>query len=530
MNDEDAYERSADLRLLDLSRRSLGVSQTASPWRHAGTSGVDRLAEDEDPARPAGALLLVHFVARPPSGLIAGARLTLAVAIQNEGADDALGVVLRIGYGQGCRPLETDAKRDDDALDADAVTALFENGLAMGTIRGGERRTVVATAIIEPGIGPVLIEADVRAASAPIIAASPIALERAAPAGQRAAARPSPAPTSVATAPVVIPDAAPIAPPLETTESPFYELEPEEAMVFEAADAAISSAAPVAPFASVVEVATPTRIVKPIPPLEAPAPALPADRVTPATVTPATVTPAPVTLAPVTPAPVEPLIRTAPPIAPAPPVAAQSPSPERPLVLARTIDRGRLDAIGGMFASSGVGMLAHFLLANLIAAGRSPDESDPFGLATFIEEQTTVLNRLWVAKRLRKSIDVAEVPVRIEPLAPLSRERIASAGSLVANIAGPERDFVNSAIARGSLTFLRARQIALILQPTAVSDGERAVPVPALVEYAKRAQNLMTKYALRAATKTPDEALETVDPVLDGYAKDVLAYLETVAR
>jgi len=183
-----------------------------------------------------------------------------------------------------------------------------------------------------------------------------------------------------------------------------------------------------------------------------------------------------------------------------------------------------------MFASSGVGMLAHFLLANLIAAGRSPDESDPFGLATFIEDQTTVLNRLWVAKRLRRSMEVSDAPVRIEPLAPLSRERIASAGSLVAIIAAPERDFVNKAIARGSLPFLRARQIALILQPTAVSDGERAIPVPALVEYAKRAQNLMTKYALRAATKTPDEALAAVDPVLDGYAKDVLAYLETIAR
>jgi hypothetical protein len=536
MNDEDAYERSADLRLLDLSRRSLGVSQTASPWRHAGTSRVDLLAEDEAPARPAGPLLLVHFVARPPSGLIAGARLTLAVAIQNEGADDAVGVVLRIGYGKGIRPLETDAKRDDDALDADAVTALFENGLTMGTIRGGERRTVVATAIIEPGIGPVLVEADVRAASAPIIAASPIALERAVPAGQPAAARPLPAPTSVTTAPVVIPDAAPIAPPLESTESPFYELEPEEAMVFEAADAAISSAARVPPLASVVEVATPTPIVKPIPPVEAPTPALPAALVAPAPVAPAPVAPglvAPALVAPapvVSPVAVEPAVRTASPIAPTAPVAAQAPSPERPLVLARTIDRARLDAIGGMFASSGVGMLAHFLLANLIAAGRSPDESDPFGLATFIEEQTTVLNRLWVAKRLRKSMDVAEMPARIEPLAPLSRERIASAGSLVASIAGPERDFVNSAIARGSLTFLRARQIALILQPTAVSDGERAVPVPALVEYAKRAQNLMTKYALRAATKTPDEALATVDPVLDGYAKDVLAYLETIAR
>ena len=482
MNDDNAYERSADLRLLDLSRRSLGVSQTASSWRHTGTSRVDLLAEDEAPARPAGPLLLVHFVAQPPTGLIAGARLTLAVAIQNEGADDAVGVVLRIGYGQGCRPLDTDAKCDDDPLDADAVEALFENGLAMGTIQGGGRRTVVATAIIETGLGPILVEADVRAASVPIIAASPIALERAAPAGQRA------------TATVLIPDAAPVAPLLESTESPFYELESEEAMVFEAVDAAISTAAPVAPVAFV---AAPAAVVPPVAPK------------------PAVITESPL---------------ADPPAAPSAPVVAQASSPERPLVLVRTIDRGRLDAIGGMFASSGVGMLAHFLLANLIAAGRSPDESDPFGVAAFIEEQTTVLNRLWVAKRLRKSMDVAEGPVRLEPLAPLSRERIASAGSLVASIAGPERDFVNSAIARGSLTFLRARQIALILQPTGVSDGERVVPVPALVEYAKRAQNLMTRYALRAATKTPDEALATVDPVLDGYAKDVLAYLETIAR
>lgn len=502
MNNENAYERSADLRLLDLSRRSLGVSQTASPWRHTGTSRVDLLAEDEAPARPAGALLLVHFVARPSSGLIAGARITLAVAIQNEGADDAAGVVLRMGYGQGCRPLESDAKRDDDVLDADEVEALFGNGLAVGTIPGGARRTVVATALVEPGIGAVLVEADVRATSAPVIAASPIALERSTPAGQRVATQaaltqsvPTQSESAKTPAPaIVIPDAAPVAPPIQVGESPFYELEAEEAMVFEAVDAAISTSAPIVAAAPAAPIKTP-------PPV-------------PAAASTAVKGPA----------------RVDRPIAPAAPVAASAPSAERPLVLVRTIDRARLDTIAGMFASSGVGMLAHFLLANLIAAGRSPDESDPFGLAAFIEEQTTVLNRLWVAKRLRKSMDVADAPARIEPLAPLLRERIAFAGSLVASIAATERDFVNKAIARGSLPFLRARQIALILQPTAVSDGERAVPVPALVEYAKRAQNLMTKYALRAATKTPDEALATVDPVLDGYAKDVLAYLETIAR
>jgi len=264
-------------------------------------------------------------------------------------------------------------------------------------------------------------------------------------------------------------------------------------LVFEAVDAAISTAAPILPTTPAVGAPT-----SPAPP----------------------VVTAPVILV----APV-----ASPPLAEAPPVA-QAPVPERPLVLVRTIDRARLSAVSGMFASAGVGMLAHFLLANLIAAGRSPDESDPFGLAAFVEQQSIILNRLWVAKRLRKPMDVADAPVRIEPLAPLSRERIASAGSLIASIAGPERDFVNKAIARGSLPFLRARQIALILQPTAVSDGEGSTPVPALVEYAKRAQNLMTKYALRAATKTPDEALATVDPVLDGYAKDVLAYLETIAR
>ena len=490
MSDENAYERSADLRLLDLSRRSLGVSQTASPWRHTGTSRVDPLAVDETPARPAGALLLVHFVARPAAGLIAGARVTLAIAIQNEGADEAAGVVLRIGYGTGCHPLETGAKLDDDTLEAGAAEALFGSGLPLGTILGGGRLTVVATALVESGLGPVLVEADVRASSAPIIAASPIALERAMPGGPRPVLRGEPAKTA---APSVMPDASPLAPPIESIESPFYELEAEEAMVFEAVDAAISTAAPILPTTPAVGAPT------------SPAP---------------TVVTAPVILV----APV-----ASPPFAEAPPVA-QAPVPERPLVLVRTIDRARLSAVSGMFASAGVGMLAHFLLANLIAAGRSPDESDPFGLAAFVEQQSIILNRLWVAKRLRKPMDVADAPVRIEPLAPLSRERIASAGSLIASIAGPERDFVNKAIARGSLPFLRARQIALILQPTAVSDGEGSTPVPALVEYAKRAQNLMTKYALRAATKTPDEALATVDPVLDGYAKDVLAYLETIAR
>ena len=483
MKEDAAYERSADRRLLDLSRRALGVAeQPSSPWRHSGRSPIDLLAEDSVGARPPGALLKVHFVVRPSTDLIAGARVTLAVAVENEGADEARAVVARIGYGSAVRPLPGDAKLDETALDDGAVDDLFGAGLGLGTIPGGERRTIVATALVDAGLDPIILEANVRSADAPIIAAAPVAL-------QRGAARPMPTPhvpPAIATPSFPDPrDAAPLAPEAAAIETPFYELEPEESLVFEAADAALSTAAPLDVPTSPMRQPIPEAASSPV--IQAPA---------------------------------------------AMPIAAPPPEPEeaRALVLVRRIDRARLEAIRSMFASAGVGMLAHFLLANLIAAGQSPDESDPFGLARFIDEQTTVLNRLWVAKRLRKPMEVSDSNVALEPLAPLLRERTAPEGSLVVRISGPQRAFVNSAIASGALPFLRARQIALVLQATAVVENGAVVAVPALVEYAKLAQNMMTKYALRAATKTPDEALATVDPVLDGYAKDVLTYLDTIAQ
>ena len=471
MNDEVDYERSADMRLVELSRQSMGAAPAAaSPWRHTAVSRVDLLAKDDVPAQPVGALLKVHFVARPAVGLIPGARVTFAISIENEGGEPAPDLVARIGYGQGCSPLFDDAKLDDEELDHAAIEALFGGGLALGELASRVRRTVIATARIDAGLDAIVVEADIRAVGVPILTAPPIALGR----GKLGSTAVPSARVESTPAHVTTPA------PEPSAETPFYELEPEESIVFEAADAALSTAAPVVP---------PPALAAPI-------------------ASPPIAVPAAVVLVP----------------------ALPEPPADPPLVLVRRIDRARLDAVSGMFASAGVGMLPHFLLANLIAAGQSPDESDPFGLGRFIDEQTTVLNRLWVAKRLRKPMDVSESIVRVEPLAPLSRVRTGAEGVLVARLAEPEREFVNTAIARGSVPFLRARQIALILQATAIVENGDVVLVPALIEYAKRAQNLMTKYALRAATKTPDEALATVDPVLDGYAKDVLTYLDTIAR
>ena len=501
MRPEDDFERSADLRLLELSRDAIGATRAApSGWRHREMSRVDLLSEDEEPARPTGALLNVHFVARPTVGLIPGAQVTLAIAIDNDGDGAAENVSLRIGYDASLTPTSAGARIDDDEMPEADVDALFGAGVDLGTIAPRGRRTAIILVGIRPGVGPIVVEAVVRTGNAPVLAAPPIALERAGAATASAPRITLPAIAAPSSAPTILEDV----PHADEAETPFYELDAQEEIVYEAADAALSSAAP---------------ILEPVVPKPAPviSPAAPTPRVASRE-----------SIVESRPDVVEPLIAAPAPIAA--PTPSGSPVVERQLVLIRRLDRARLEAVSAMFRNAGVGMLAHFLLANMLAAGNSPDESDPFGLARFLDEQTIVLNRLWVAKRLRKPMEVRENAVNVASIGPLPRERTGANGALVASVGALERTFINNVVESGSIPFLRARQITMMLQSTGIVEDGITVPVPSLVEYAKRAQSLMTKYALRAATKGPDEALATVDPVLDGYAKDVLTYLEKIVR
>ena len=534
MKPEDDFERSADLRLLELSRDAIGATRAApSGWRHREMSRVDLLAEDEEPARPAGALLNVHFVARPAAGLIPGAQVTLAIAIDNDGDGAAENVSLRIGYDASLAPTSAGSRIDDDEMPEADVDALFGAGVDLGTIAPRERRTAIILVGIRPGVGPIVVEAVVRTGNAPVLAAPPLALERAGTAAAPVARITSPAIAAPSSAPTIQEDV----PHADETETPFYELDAQEEIVYEAADAALSTAAPilkptaeltpqaaesVAPILNDEPIALVT--IEPIVTVSVePIVAVSVEPVASVPAAEAVVTPLPSPAALLT-AEAKPKSNARDQI-PAKPLGA-----DRKLVLVRRLDRARFDAVSAMFRSAGVGMLAHFLLANMLAAGNSPDESDPFGLARFLDEQTVVLNRLWVAKRLRKPMEVRENPVNVASIAPLPRERTGQSGALVASVGELERTFINNAVESGSITFLRARQITMMLQATGVVEDGLTVPVSSLVEYAKRAQNLMTKYALRAATKGPDEALATVDPVLDGYAKDVLMYLEKIVR
>lgn len=534
MKPEDDFERSADLRLLELSRAAIGATRAApSGWRHREMSRVDLLAEDEEPARPAGALLNVHFVARPAAGLIPGAQVTLAIAIDNDGDGAAENVSLRIGYDASLAPTSAGSRIDDDEMPEAEVDALFGAGVDLGTIAPRGRRTAIILVGIRPGVGPIVVEAVVRTGNAPVLAAPPLALERAGTAAAPAARITSPAIAAPSSAPTIQEDV----PHADETETPFYELDAQEEIVYEAADAALSTAAPILkPTAEL----TPQAAESVAPILnDEPIALVTSEPIVTVSVEPIVIVSVePVASVPAAEAVVTPLPSTAAlPAAEAKPksnarnqIPAKPLGADRQLVLVRQLDRARFDAVSAMFRSAGVGMLAHFLLANMLAAGNSPDESDPFGLARFLDEQTVVLNRLWVAKRLRKPMEVRENPVNVASIAPLPRERTGQNGALVASVGELERTFINNAVESGSITFLRARQITMMLQATGVVEDGLTVPVSSLVEYAKRAQNLMTKYALRAATKGPDEALATVDPVLDGYAKDVLMYLEKIVR
>lgn len=516
---EEQFEQSADMRLVDLRREQLGVASPApSAWRSAATIDIPfgpPKAEPEVAAEPPGAVLTLQTTATPRAGLIPGALVTIGVSLLNEGGRPAHGTQVRLplptamSYHQGS--LVIDGRESSDELSDE----LFGKGLGLGTLAPGQRKTLLFKLTTKPGLDDPILSPSLTSDDAAVVGAKAVRLERTA------------APQSAFSAAVA--RAEPEAP----AEEPFYELEPEEAIVYEAAEAAISPSLP--PKAE---------------PVAAPAPPPPPP--------PKAVPPPPVKAAPPPPPPPPPPPEVAPPpveVAPPPPAApppVAAPEPPVPAVaavamvtaptLATTLTRGKITTLNQFFAATrSFGMVAHYLLLSALACSRTlPLEESAEPIAGFFSAQDALLTRALVAKRIGKSVALGDVaaplpafPPPFPASAPLPREAPAASVILMRSFAPSELDFIGRAVANtSSPPFTRAGQLSVGLCARKVvgTTGESSDECErALAEYAAGAASEINRLFVRARLDKRTDLFGPSTPQLDGRARAVLTLLSALA-
>jgi hypothetical protein len=208
---EDQFERSADMRLVDLNRAAIGAPAPRLGWERSGSVLPDEAPPSEGvPTEVGGPLLSAGFDAQPRSGLIPGAVVTVSLALVNDGTAGVSGVwavlPLPAGVHFAAGSLRIDATEREDAL----AEAFLSAGIALAPLGPGERRTLILRFAVENGLDDIILLPHLRADGAVGIS-GPRGIRLARGARRSLEAVPQP-------------------------ERPFYELDDEESAL-EAADA-----------------------------------------------------------------------------------------------------------------------------------------------------------------------------------------------------------------------------------------------------------------------------------------------------
>lgn len=222
---EPDFDNVADMRLVGRRRASLGLAVAGEPVR-AILDDDDEFERFDAPKR--GAVLLLDITAVPNDGVIPGAIVTLALSVTNDGDNDAADTVVAVPLPGGVTYRPGSFVRDGHAQYDDVAESFFGSGLSIGTLAAKTRATFVWKLAVRLGQSPLLIAPSARAENAAIAGGRQLRIGRKAVVGAAfAAPLPSmPKPYVPTELPVKV--------------LPFYELDAEEELVHEAADAALS--------------------------------------------------------------------------------------------------------------------------------------------------------------------------------------------------------------------------------------------------------------------------------------------------
>jgi hypothetical protein len=493
------------MRLLELQRSALGLAvphRTAWETRFAGDSSPG--GTDEQPPERKGAILAVEMNATPASGVIAGAVVTVSLSIANEGVEAAAGVLASVplpaaaSYRAGSLLIDGRVSPDERA------DQLFGSGYSIEALPAGARATFVWKIGVRLGSKPLLMIPQVNAAKGAVIGARPLSVSRKDAAGAAFS-------NEVLLASSAILDPKPLIPvEIPADELPFYELDEEEQLVHEAADAALSDAA---------------------------APA---------------VTREPEGGAQVAPAVAEPVTDTAPESASETPELEIDPEPEiepepepPPRVREAIVRYGRFDRTTLVFFERTFGgskpptLLSHCIFAGALACTSTRSGADDGGLKRQLDEQSQIMHRLSLHEKLGKKEPIGEyagsfvgdlrglVPEPVE-----SPEPIADGIILSTEIGAPTLAVLKQIEAdRERWDFVKARQLTLALQAQRAEIGDSAANAAienALRHYAQVSMTTLQKLFVRIRLDRTTGLLFQNEPTLDVAARSLLAALAAV--
>jgi len=474
MNREPDFESSADMRLLELQRSALGlVAPERAAWESRYTLDSNPGVEAEAAQPEArGAVLAVTLTATPPGEVIPGTIVTYALSLLSEGAEDAAEVRAAIPLPDGAAYRAGSLQIDGRAADDTAADQLFGEGLGVGTIASGSRVTVLWKVGVRMGTKPLVVVPQVRARHTGILGGAPLRVERKASITAFAA--------ELTAADRILFEPKPLIPvEIPVDELPIYELDPEEEIVYEAADAALSDSVVIEP-----------ETAHPEPSAEA---AEPKDE---------------------GPAPVE---------------------TREAVILYGTFDRPTLAFFERVFnGGKEPTILQHCIFASALACAADADGNDAIGLRTHLAAQSQILHRLSLHEKLGRKEPISEYAgellADVAAIAPapvrtvdLTADRLIFANELqepslvVVRRIAEERD---------RWDFVKARQLTLALQAARVildDDSHAATIDNALRLYAQTAMTVLQKLFVRLRLDRTTGVLFQSDTALDLAARALLA-------
>lgn len=511
------FDGSADMRLVDLQRQALGVAAPSLGVWESEAHAEGTAVEAEPQQALASAVLAVEASAVPPEDVIPGAIVTISLSIANEGAAAARGVLVCAPLPGGAAYRNGSLVRDGRPVLDDDAEDLFGTGLAIGTIEPQRRSTLLWKIGVRLGNRPLVIAPIVRADQAAVVGAAPVVVAR------REGA------TSTFAAGLSRLDPAlydPEAPAEIGEELPIYELDEEEALIQEAADAALSStlaeppaeALPKTEYRPSIEPPSPA----PVPPAQ-PEPAAPPAQ------------PEPI------PEPGPPVIEPAFPELPdQPPEMEPAAAAREAVVLLGRIDRPSLAYFERTFnGAKPPTLLNHFILAGSLACTLPPSGEDAAGLRPHMEAQGQLLQRIVLHEKMGKKEPIAEYAGRMQarvdsfvasPVQPLTAPEDPNV-LLLRNELEPPTLAVLRKMQEDAARwdFTKARQLTLALQARDVAAAAPGAAIEdarnALRQYAQTSATQLQRFFVRMRIDRTTGLLFARDETLDAAARTLIAAL-----
>lgn len=495
MNREPDFEASADMRLLELQRSALGLT-APPPTRWESRYGSDATAgvtDTEEPFEGASAVLVVETTANPPGGVIPGTVVTFSLSIANEGTQRATNVRVAVPVPGNAAYRTGSLVIDGRGAGEDVAQRFFGDGLEIGEIAPGNRATFVWKIGVRLGLGPLVAMPSVRATNAATVGARSVRVTRR---NQRETSFA----TEVTRAEAAFLEEKPLIPvEIPAEDLPIYELDAEETLVYEAADAALSSAVPPQP--------EPEPEPDPEPEPE-PAPE-------PEPVVEVAAAPAHVEVAPV----------------------------REAVVLYGRFDRTTLVFFERTFNGSKTPtLLQHCIFASALACTSDARGGETASLKTHLDAQSQVLHRIALHEKLGKKEPIVEYkgallapvwdlsPSVVEP----APARTAGQALLVTELSAPALAVVRKiGEERDRWDFIKARQLTLALQAQrAIVDDQAAGAAieNALRSYAQLSMTTLQKLFVRIRIDRTTGLLFAGEPALDAAARAVLTAFSSIVE